>query len=84
VKGFGRGSKELGIPTANMNMEEIGDLVAPLPVGCISVHPSDLWRERCMWVEGLVCPVRRRVGCPCDRRVSGMDGASFEAVCTKL
>eukprot|EP00903_Cladosiphon_okamuranus_P016154 g14908.t2 len=27
VKGFGRGSKLLGIPTANMNMEEIGERV---------------------------------------------------------
>lgn len=25
VHGFGRGSKELGIPTANLNMEEVGD-----------------------------------------------------------
>lgn len=33
VKGFGRGSKELGIPTANMNMEQIGSLVDELKTG---------------------------------------------------
>lgn len=33
VKGFGRGSKLLGIPTANMNMEEIGDVVQGVATG---------------------------------------------------
>ncbi len=49
VKGFGRGSKVLGIPTANMSMEEIGPLVADLPVymgGCMYV---------CMYVCMYLC-----------------------------
>ncbi|CAN0023890.1 unnamed protein product, partial [Ascophyllum nodosum] len=33
VKGFGRGSKLLGIPTANMDMKEIGQKVNDTPTG---------------------------------------------------
>lgn len=33
VKGFGRGSKLLGIPTANMDMEEIGERVHDTTTG---------------------------------------------------
>ncbi|CAM9797111.1 unnamed protein product [Chrysoparadoxa australica] len=33
VKGFGRGSKLLGIPTANMCMEEVGETVDKMPTG---------------------------------------------------
>jgi FAD synthase len=33
VKGFGRGSKELGIPTANLDADALGDALAALPTG---------------------------------------------------
>eukprot|EP01116_Phalansterium_solitarium_P014549 TRINITY_DN3226_c0_g1_i1.p2 TRINITY_DN3226_c0_g1~~TRINITY_DN3226_c0_g1_i1.p2 ORF type:complete len:162 (+),score=33.94 TRINITY_DN3226_c0_g1_i1:51-536(+) len=33
VKGFGRGSKELGIPTANLPIEPYEDILAKIPVG---------------------------------------------------
>lgn len=33
VHGFGRGSKQLGIPTANMDMAHVGPQVEALPTG---------------------------------------------------
>ena len=33
VRGFGRGSKELGIPTANLDMNELGEKGESLPTG---------------------------------------------------
>jgi len=33
IKGFGRGSKELGIPTANLPVEEYEDILKDIPVG---------------------------------------------------
>jgi len=33
VRGFGRGSKELGIPTANLSMEIIGHYISDLDTG---------------------------------------------------
>lgn len=33
VKGFGRGSKELGIPTANLPVESLGDALDDIPPG---------------------------------------------------
>ena len=33
VRGFGRGSKELGIPTANLDMDELGESGESLPTG---------------------------------------------------
>lgn len=33
VKGFGRGGKQLGCPTANMSAEELGDALVELPTG---------------------------------------------------
>jgi hypothetical protein len=33
VHGFKRGSKELGIPTANLSMDQIGDRVASIETG---------------------------------------------------
>src|SRR5689334_2068695 len=48
VHGFKRGSKELGFPTANMNMEAINDIVDAVSTGIYfgwarvrgSVHPA--------------------------------------------
>jgi len=46
VKGFGRGSKELGIPTANLDADALGDALAALPTGIYlgwaSVHVPGL------------------------------------------
>ena len=33
VRGFGRGSKELGIPTANLDAEHLGKALDDLPSG---------------------------------------------------
>ncbi len=33
VKGFGRGSKELGIPTANLPVEALGNALDEIPAG---------------------------------------------------
>jgi FAD synthase len=33
VKGFGRGSKELGVPTANLPVEALGNVLDDIPAG---------------------------------------------------
>ncbi len=33
VKGFGRGSSKMGVPTANIEAEPLAQALAPLPLG---------------------------------------------------
>ena len=64
VRGFGRGSKELGIPTANLDAERLGAVLESLPAGVYfgwaSVGASEEAHKMVMSIGWCVCT---RAGC---------------------
>ena len=53
VKGFGRGSKELGIPTANLPVESLGDALDDIPPGVYYGWASVGDHEPCKMVMSI-------------------------------